>query len=158
VCVRDFGDHVSGDAFAPWRVIVSPLRRTVADGKHHLNLGKVASNMKDRLKTVGNVVKTGVRHSITTLSTLGAGAGAGVSSVSESEPVGSVADKLSSAKRRFTQVAMQRMGRTEASEDEEYEALKASLKDMRAQLANLNGHLQGFIGCVRSTCSRSAVP
>ena len=45
---------------------------------------------------------------------------------------------------------MQKMGRVEASEDEEYATLKAGLKDMQTQYRNVNSHLQAFIGCIRS--------
>jgi hypothetical protein len=116
------------------------------------------------LKFAKNAIKTGVRRSVTTLSHLGhgggggggagAGAGAGAGGAG-AEPAGSVATKLASTSRRLTQVAMQRLGRTEASQDEEYETLKEELHAMRVEFTTLNGHLQAFIGCIRSACPKA---
>jgi hypothetical protein len=140
-----------------------PKKRSVGSiasvGLHRMEHGlqSAATSVVGGLKAAKNAVKTGVRHSITSLAHLGgggsggAGGGAGASAAGTGEPAGSVADKLASTSRRLTQVAMQRLGRTEASQDEEYERLKEELQAMRAEFATLNGHLQAFIGCVRST-------
>jgi hypothetical protein len=134
-------------------------------GKLEHGLHSATTAMVGGLKTVRNAVKSGVKQSVSAISSLGhgsgggssGGGGVGVGVADPSSSGASVADKLASSSRRFTQVAMQKLGRTAASQDEEYEHLKEFLKAMRAEFQTLTIHLQAFIGCVRSTgrCARA---
>jgi hypothetical protein len=62
------------------------------------------------------------------------------------------AGKFTTMGRRVTQVVMQGLGRTEASEDPEYDAAFKSLTDMKRQLVALSSHVQTFVQTVRSEC------
>jgi hypothetical protein len=99
-----------------------------------LAVRSVAGDVKDQ-------VKQSLGHMSTSLQTTMAGVtdGSGVS----------VVDKVMTAKRRAEQLALQKLGRTEASEDPEFDALVESLYEMKVNLNTLADHLTVFLNAVR---------
>jgi hypothetical protein len=60
----------------------------------------------------------------------------------------SLGAKLATVGRRVTQVALEKMGRAEASDDSEFEACKVMLADLKTYHTSLKLHLQEYLNSV----------
>lgn len=104
-------------------------------------------SLKGVLVAVGNTVKHSIQHVSTSLSHSLATA------TSDSHGTG-VMDKIGTARRRAVQLALQKLGRAEATDDTEYDALFESLCDFRNALSTLVDHLSVFLSAAQGTTWR----
>jgi hypothetical protein len=119
------------------------------DNKFKAKLRSVGS----QVKTVSGQVKSQVRHSLATLSSSLSSTLASAAATINDGDTAKVVDHLSTVKRRTAQLALQKLGRTEASEDPEYDALMEDLITMKENLNTLADHLAVFLSAVRGACA-----
>ena len=93
-------------------------------------------------------MKNQVKHSLATVSS-SLSSGLATAAATMEGDGSKVVDQLTTVSRRASQLALQKLGRTEASEDPEYDALVEDLTDLKSNLETLVDHLSVFLNAVR---------
>ena len=103
-----------------------------------------------QVKTVATDVKGHVKRSLSTL--INGLQSSLATATADVAAEGGVVAKVMTAKRRAQQLALQKLGRTEATEDPEFDALVESMYEMKVNLGTLADHLSVFLSAVAGAC------